>query len=403
MSGPLTGLKVLDLSRVMAGPWCSQIFADMGAEVIKVERPKIGDETRQWGPPWLKDAQGNESTQSAYFLSCNRGKQSITIDISSTEGQSLIHEMAKKCDIVLENFKTGGLVSKNLDYLSLCKINPQLIYCSITGFGQTGPKANDPGYDYMIQGQGGLMSITGNPEGEPQRVGLAISDLTTGMNATIAILAALYHREKTGEGQQIDISLLDVQVSWLANQGLNYFCSNKIPQRTGDYHPNLVPYQPFKTSDGKVIIAVGNDRQFTHLCNAIGCAELATDAKFQTNPQRNINRVELIEKLSTRLERLSSEKLLELMLSVGVPAGKIQTIDQVFEDPQVNSRNMKLELNHPQLGKVPGIANPVKYSKTHIEYNKAPPTLGEDTETVLKNFLNKSDSEIEQLKNSGVV
>ncbi len=407
MAGPLTGLKVLDLSRVMAGPWCTQIFADMGAEVIKIERPESGDDTRHWGPPWLKDKDGNESAQSSYYLSANRGKKSVAIDIGTPEGKQIICELAKECDILVENFKVGGLAKKGLGYEDLAAINPALIYCSITGFGQTGPMAQDAGYDYLVQAQGGLMSITGVPDdmpgAGPQRVGMAVADLTTGMNATIAILAALHHRNATGQGQHIDLALLDVQVSWLANQAQNYFCGNKVPTRTGEYHPNLAPYQPFKSKDGQVILAVGNDGQFSRLCKAIGCPELADNEDYKTNPKRVVNRVSMVEKLNQYLPKFTNRDLLELLRSVHVPCGVIQTIDQVFEDPQVLARDMKLELNHPEIGSVPGVANPTKFSETPIEYNKAPPLLGEDTEAVLREMLGKTDQQLADLKNNGTL
>lgn len=407
MSGPLSGIRVLDLSRVMAGPWCTQILADLGAEVIKIERPGLGDDTRHWGPPWFKDAQGNPTEQSGYFLSANRGKHSVTVDIGKPEGQALIRELAAECDVLVENFKTGGLAKKGLDYDALSAINPALIYCSVTGFGQTGPMASHAGYDYLIQAQSGLMSITGAADGQPgagpQRVGMAVADLTTGMNAVIAILSALHHRTRTGEGQHIDMALLDVQVSWLANQALNYFCSGKPPGRTGEYHPNLAPYQPFPTRDGQVIIAVGNDGQFQRLCTAMGCPELAVDERFATNPQRVIHREELVGKLCEHTRTRTSREWMDCLVEVHVPCGPIQNIQEVFEDPQVIARNMKLELEHPQLGKVPGIANPIKFSKTPQEYSKAPPLLGEDTDSILQRLLGKSLEDIAALRSGGVL
>lgn len=407
MAGPLTGLTVLDLSRVLAGPWSAQILADMGAEVIKVERPGSGDETRHWGPPWLHGETNEDTRQSSYFLSVNRGKSSVTINIASPEGLELIRELAAESDILIENFKTGDLVKKGLGYEDLAEVNPGLIYCSITGFGQTGPMAEYAGYDYLVQAQGGLMSITGVPDdmpgAGPQRVGVAISDLTTGMNATIAILAALHHREKTGEGQHIDMALLDVQVSWLANQALNYFCSGNAPTRTGEYHPNLAPYQPFPTSDGSVIVAVGNNRQFTKFCGAIGCPELSEDPRFATNPQRVVNREEMIVLLKECTRTFSSADILEKVRAVNVPIGIIQTIDQVFTDPQVLARDMKINLEHPVTGNVPGVANPAKFSKTKISYRKAPPLLGENTDTVLAEKLDKNASEIRALRDRGII
>ncbi|HEA50737.1 CaiB/BaiF CoA transferase family protein [Marinobacter antarcticus] len=407
MAGPLSGIRVLDLSRVMAGPWCTQILADLGAEVIKIERPDVGDDTRHWGPPWLKDAQGNPTKQSAYYLSANRGKHSVTVDLGNPDGQALIRELVVECDVLVENFKTGGLDKKGLGYADMAKINPGLVYCSVTGFGHTGPMAGDAGYDYLIQAQAGLMSITGAADGQPgagpQRVGMAVADLTTGMNAVIAILSAIHHRSKTGEGQHIDMALLDVQVSWLANQALNYFCSGKVPGRTGEYHPNLAPYQPFPTQDGQVIIAVGNDGQFQRLCNALGCPELAEDPRFSTNPQRVLHRQEMVGKICERMRTRTSREWMDSLVSVHVPCGPIQNIAEVFEDPQVQARNMKIELEHPQLGKVPGIANPIKFSKTPQTYRKAPPLLGEDTDSVLQRLLDKSLEDIASLRASGVL
>ncbi|MGR4070107.1 CoA transferase [Halomonas sp. LR3S48] len=407
MAGPLTGLRVLDLSRVMAGPWCTQILADMGAEVIKVERPVSGDDTRHWGPPWLKDRDGNETRESAYYLSANRGKHSVTVDMSKPEGQALIRELAAQSDILVENFKSGGLARKGLDYATLEAINPGLIYCSITGFGQTGPMAAKAGYDYLIQAQGGLMSITGAADGEPgagpQRVGMAVADLTTGMNATIAILGALHHRHLTGEGQYIDMALLDVQVSWLANQAQNYFCSGTSPSRTGEYHPNLVPYQPFPTADGeKVIIAIGNDGQFQRFCRAVGRPELSEDVRFATNPERVRHRLELVPLMVEITRTRTCQEWIALLSEIAVPCGPIQNITQVFDDPQVKAREMKIELesNH---GPVPGVANPIKYSRTRIEYRKAPPALGEDTEAVLARLLGKAPGEVAELRKRGVV
>ncbi|CAN0430132.1 unnamed protein product [Ectocarpus sp. 12 AP-2014] len=407
MAGPLTGLRVLDLSRVMAGPWCTQILADMGAEVIKIEHPTLGDDTRHWGPPWLKDKEGRDTRESAYYLSANRGKYSVTVDISQQDGQALVRELAAESDILVENFKSGGLARKGLDYATLEAINPGLIYCSITGFGQTGPMAAMAGYDYLIQAQAGLMSITGAADGTPgagpQRVGMAVSDLTTGMNATIAILGALHHRQSTGEGQYIDMALLDVQVSWLANQALNYFCSGTPPTRTGEYHPNLVPYQPFPTADGeKVIIAIGNDGQFKRFCEAVGRPELATDPRFSTNPERVKHRLELIPLMVEVTQSRASYEWIEMLGAISVPCGPIQNIAQVFDDPQVRARGMQVELAS-ETGVVPGVANPIKYSKTPLEYRKPPPRLGEDTDRVLARLLHMNASDISTLRQKGVV
>ncbi|MEH6446498.1 MAG: CaiB/BaiF CoA-transferase family protein [Oceanospirillaceae bacterium] len=401
MAGPLTGIRVLDLSRVLAGPWSTQILADLGAQVIKIERPGVGDDTRQWGPPWLKDSDGNETAESAYFLSTNRGKHSITVDINHQEGRQLIRELAEKSDIIVENFKTGSLDKKGLGYATLSANHQGLIYCSITGFGHTGPMANDAGYDYLIQGQSGLMSITGVADGDPgagpQRVGMAVSDLTTGMNATIAILAALHHRNSTGDGQHIDMSLLDVQVSWLANQAQNYFCSDKAPARTGEYHPNLAPYQPFPTADGQVIIAIGNNHQFQQFCKLIEQPELATQTRFATNPERVKNRVDLVTIMSAITQQQTSKHWVALLSQNHVPCGPIQNIAQAFADPQVQAREMQVDLQHPKIGTVKTVANPIKFSKTKQEYKKAPPMLGEDTRTILEEVLGKDSAEIDTL------
>lgn len=407
VAGPLNGIRVLDLSRVLAGPWCTQILADLGAEVIKIERPGVGDETRQWGPPWLADGDGATTGESAYYLGCNRGKHSVTVDMSRDEGREILVQLAARSDVVIENFKTGGLAEKGLGYTDLAAVNPALIYCSITGFGQTGPKAEDPGYDYLIQGMGGLMSITGIADGEPgagpQRVGVAVSDLTTGMYAAIAILAALHHRTATGQGQHIDMALLDTQVGWLANQAMNYLVGGRVPQRTGAQHPNLVPYQPFPTSDGFVIIAVGNDGQFRRLCEVLGCAELATDARFATNPDRILNRRPLVAALEKITPSRDSAAWMQALNAANVPCGPINTIAEVFEDPQVRHRGMKIELDHALGVKVPGIASPMKFSATPVEYHKAPPLLGEDTESVLHRILGRSTAEIAGLRDKKVI
>lgn len=407
MAGPLTGVRVLDLSRILAGPWCTQIFADLGAEVIKVERPETGDDTRHWGPPWLTDKKGRETRESSYYLCANRGKCSVTINIADERGQNLVRALAAESDVLVENFKTGDLARKGLGYDDLRASNPGLIYCSITGFGQTGPMSEVPGYDYLIQAQGGLMSITGVPDGEPgagpQRVGVATADLTTGMNAAIAILAALHHRNQTGEGQFIDMALLDVQVSWLANQAQNYFCSGVTPGRTGEYHPNLAPYQPFPTRDGDLIIAVGNDSQFQRLCNVMGTPELAEDDRFATNPARVEHRAALIDILKAVTRHKTSREWTELLEDAKVPNGPIQTIDQVFADPQVMAREMIVDIEHPETGVVRTVANPIRFSSTAVEYRKAPPLLGEDTDKVLSDILGLSDGQIETMRTAGII
>jgi crotonobetainyl-CoA:carnitine CoA-transferase CaiB-like acyl-CoA transferase len=407
MAGPLTGIRVLDLSRVLAGPWCTQILADLGAEVIKIERPGSGDDTRQWGPPWLADTQGKLTAEAAYNLSTNRGKHSLTVDISQAEGCELIHELAALSDIFIENFKTGGLSKKGLGYEQIKLTKEDIIYCSITGFGQDGPMADHAGYDYLIQAMSGLMSITGVPDGEPgagpQRVGVAVGDLTTGMYSVIAIQAALHHRSRTGQGQYIDMSLLDTQVSWLANQASNYFVSGECPKRTGAQHPNLTPYQPFITKDGYVIIAIGNDGQFQRFCEAANCQQLANDGRYKTNPKRNEHRASLIPEMGKVIATKTSKHWTESLQIVAVPCGPINTIEEVFEDPQIQHRGMKIELDHPLSGKIAGVANPIKFSETPIEYKKAPPRLGEDNITVLQKVLGKSESEIQILMEKKII
>ncbi len=401
MPGPLKGIRVLDLSRVLAGPWCTQILADLGAEVIKIERPGAGDDTRQWGPPWLKDENDTDTSEAAYYLSTNRGKHSLTVDISQVEGCALIHELAACSDVFIENFKTGGLAKKGLGYEDIKATKEDIIYCSITGFGQTGPLAENAGYDYLIQAMGGLMSITGAADDEPgagpQRVGVAVGDLTTGMYSVIAIQAALHHRTASGEGQHIDMSLLDSQVSWLVNQASNYFVSGECPQRSGAQHPNLTPYQPFKTKDGYVIIAIGNDGQFKRFCEEAACLQLASDARYLTNPERNANRKTLIPEMEKIALTRTSQEWISSLQKVAVPCGPINSIDEVFKDPQVQHRGMKVEMDHPLSGTVTTVANPIKFSKTPVEYKKAPPLLGEDTNKVLEDILGKSGSEIQEL------
>lgn len=385
--GPLKGIRVLDLSRVLAGPWATQLLADYGATVWKIERPEAGDDTRHWGPPFLKDRQGADTTESAYYLSANRGKKSVAVDITTEAGQAIIRELAGRADVVVENFKLGGLKKYGLDYATLSAEHPGLIYCSITGFGQTGPDAGLAGYDAMVQARGGLMSITGEaddqPGGGPQKVGVAVVDLMTGMYAVSAILAALHHRERSGEGQYIDLALLDTQVAWLANQGMNYLLSGEAPTRQGTAHPNIVPYQALPTSDGFLMLAVGNDRQFAACCRVLGQAELARDARFTTNRQRVKHRHQLIPLLETLFRRKTTAEWRRLLDAEQVPCGPINSIDQVFQDPQVLARGMRLDLPHPLAGQVPQVANPVKFSRTPVEYQGAPPLLGADTEAVL--------------------
>ncbi len=401
-AGALQGIKVLDLSRVLAGPWATQLLADFGAEVIKVERPGEGDETRQWGPPDVVSADGAVS-EAAYFLCANRGKQSVAVDMALPEGQRLIRALAAGCDVLVENFKVGGLKRYGLDYDSLKAVNPRLVYCSITGFGQDGPYAQRPGYDFIIQGMGGLMSVTGEPDGEPMKVGVALTDILTGLYAANAIQAALRHRDRTGEGQHIDMALLDVQVAVMANQAANYLATGQNPRRLGNAHPNIVPYQPFRTADGWLTVAVGNDGQFGRLCRAIGRGDLAEDPRFAGNAQRAAGRDSLVPQLQAALVAHGTGHWLQVLADVAVPAGAINTLSQVFDDPQVRHRGMRTALPHPGLGEVPGVACPVKMSATPPGSHRAPPMLGEHTRTVLARELGLSEGDLEALGRDGVI
>ncbi|MBX9962769.1 MAG: CoA transferase [Burkholderiales bacterium] len=404
--GALDHLKVLDLSRVLAAPWCGQILADLGADVVKVERPGAGDDTRSWGPPWMKDQAGNDTREAAYFMAANRGKKSITLDISRPAGQDIVKRLAQGADVLLENYKVGGLRQYGLDYASLAKLNPRLVYCSVTGFGQTGPYAPRAGYDFIIQGLGGLMSITGErddlPGGGPQKVGVAVSDLMTGMYATIAVLAALAEREKSGLGQHVDMALLDTQVAMTANMAMNYLASGKPPARAGNAHPNIVPYQTFAASDGHIIVAVGNDGQFTRLCEIAEAPELATDPRFATNPARVKHRSILVPLLAERIGRKPMHFWSEALEAAGVPCGPINDIAQVFDDPHVQHRGMRIELPHPTAGKVPLVASPIKLSRTPVEHRSAPPLLGQHTDEVLAG-IGLDEQAIAALRAQGVV
>jgi crotonobetainyl-CoA:carnitine CoA-transferase CaiB-like acyl-CoA transferase len=406
MAGPLTGLRVLDLSRVLAGPWATQILADFGAEVIKIEKPGEGDDTRGWGPPFITNPDGSKG-DAAYFLSANRGKWSVAIDMATPEGQDLIRELARHSDIVMENFKVGGLRKYGLDYDSLKTVNPRLIYCSLTGFGQTGPYAQRAGYDFMIQGMGGIMSVTGQPDGtpgaEPMKVGVAFADIFTGLYCTIAIEAALFHRERTGQGQHIDVALLDTQVGVLANQALNYLVGGKAPTRLGNAHPNIVPYQTFATKDGYIIMAVANDRQFRDYCAIIGVPHLAGDERFQQNRGRVVNRAELIPMLIEPMKARTTAEWVEAFESAAIPCGPINTIDQVFANEQVLARGLQIGLTRDDGVQVPGVANPIVFSGTPIDYDKAPPRLGDGTEKVLTETLGLSGEEIARLRKAGAI
>lgn len=406
-SKALGHIRVLDLSRVLAGPWCSQNLADLGADVIKIERPGSGDDTRAWGPPYAKDAQGNNTSEAAYYLSANRGKRSVTVDIASAEGQALVRELARHSDVVLENFKVGHLKRYGLDYASLKAIKPDLVYCSITGFGQDGPYAHRAGYDFLIQGMGGLMSVTGErdelPGGGPQKAGVALTDLMTGMYATIAVLAALTHRDRTGEGQYIDMALLDTQVAMLANVGSNYLNSGKPPKRWGNAHANIVPYQTFACLDGHIIVASGNDGQYQKFVEAGGRPELAHDPRFATNPLRVQNRDVLVPLLAEMVATRRRDEWIALLEEVGVPCGPINDVGEVFANEQVRAREMAIELPHPSAGKVTLVRSPMKMSATPATSAKAPPLLGEHTDEVLRDVLGKSGDEIAALRGKGVV
>ncbi|HEY0837810.1 MAG TPA: CaiB/BaiF CoA-transferase family protein [Azospirillum sp.] len=400
MAGPLGHVRVLELSRVLAGPWAAQTLADLGADVVKVERPGAGDDTRTWGPPWAGE-------ESAYFLSTNRGKRSVTIDFERPEGQELVRRLASQADVVIENFKVGGLKKYGLDFDSLHALNPRLVYCSVTGFGQDGPYAARAGYDFMIQGMGGLMSITGQPDGEPGggpvKVGVAVTDVFTGLYAAIGVMGALAHRDRTGVGQWVNLALLDVQVAVLANQGMNYLVSGKAPQRLGNAHPNIVPYQAFATRDGHIIVAVGNDGQFTRFCTAAGRPELAADERYATNPQRVAHRRELVAILEEVMRTRDTADWLAALEPLGVPCGPINDVAAVFADPHVRARGLRQELEHATAGTVPTIASPIRYSATPIEHTMAPPALGAHTDEVLGGQLGLCAADIEALRSKGVI
>lgn len=407
MPGALSHIRVLDLSRVLAGPWAGQIFGDLGAEVIKVERPGSGDDTRHWGPPYIKDAEGNDSREAAYFQSANRNKQSLTLDFTRPEGQRLVRELVAQCDVLLENFKVGGLAAYGLDYESLKVINPRLIYCSITGFGQTGPYAKRAGYDFMIQGLGGLMSLTGRPEGEegagPMKVGVALTDILTGLYASVGVLAALNQREQSGIGQHIDVALLDVQVACLANQAMNYLTTGVSPKRLGNAHPNIVPYQDFPSADGNFILAVGNDGQFRKFCEVAGIAQLADDARFATNKARVAHRAELIPLLRQATVFKTTAQWIEQLEMAGVPCGPINDLQQVFADPQVRARGLRLDLPNALGSSTPQVASPLRLSATPVAYCSAPPLLGQHTEALLRRLLDMSEGQVAELREAGVI
>ncbi|MBM7062533.1 CoA transferase [Pseudomonas sp. UL073] len=407
MSAALSNIRVLDLSRILAGPWAGQILADLGAEVIKVERPGVGDDTRGWGPPYLQDANGHNTDEAAYYHAANRNKQSVTIDFTQPEGQRLVRELAAKSDVVIENFKVGGLAAYGLDYAALKALNPKLIYCSITGFGQDGPYAKRAGYDFMIQGLGGLMSLSGHPDGEPgagpMKVGVALTDILTGLYSAVAILAALAHRDRTGEGQSIDMALLDVQVACLANQAMNYLTTGTPPKRLGNAHPNIVPYQDFPTADGNMILAIGNDSQFRKFCEVAGLPALAGDSRFSTNSARVAHRAELIPLLRQTTVFKSTAEWIALLEQAGVPCGPINNLAEMFADPQVIARGLRLDLPHPVAGSVPQVASPLRLSASPVEYRHAAPQLGAHTDAVLQGLLGLDAARLAELRAAKVV
>lgn len=399
--GALSHLKILDLSRVLAGPWATQLLADLGAEVIKIERPGVGDDTRTWGPPWWSDQAGER--EAAYFLSTNRNKRSVTIDFTQPEGQTLVRELARQADVVVENFKVGGLKKYGLDYDSLRQINPRLVYCSITGFGQNGPYADRAGYDFLIQGMSGLMSVTGEPDGPPEKVGVALTDILTGLYAANAIQAALAYRDRDGSGvgQHIDLALLDVQIACMANQAMNFLVSGRAPGRLGNAHPNIVPYAAFPTADGHMILAVGNDRQFAAFARLAGQADWATDTRFATNAARVAHRDELTTLIRAVTVTRNTADWIGLLETDAVPCGPINTLDEIFDDPQVRHRQIKKTMN--RAGDMPQVANPIHFSATPVRYEKPPPALGADTDTVLSEMLGTDKKALEALKTRGII
>ncbi|MEK0082659.1 CaiB/BaiF CoA transferase family protein [Benzoatithermus flavus] len=401
----LSGVRVLDLTRILAGPTCTQILGDLGADIIKIERPGVGDDTRKWGPPYVVGKDGEPTAESAYYLCANRNKRSVAIDFARPEGQALVRRLLARCDVLVENFKVGDLARYDLGYEQLRDGFPGLVYCSITGFGQTGPYALRAGYDYLAQGLGGIMSITGEPDGEPMKVGVGIADVMCGMYATVAILAALRHRDATGEGQHIDLALLDTQVAWLINEGTNYLLSGKVPRRLGNEHPNIVPYKVFESRDGYVILAVGNDGQFQKWCRFAGAEDLAADPRFATNSLRVEHRHELYALMPTYMRAKTTQEWVDGLAALGVPCSPVNTIDQVFENPQVRARGMRVDVPHASAasGSVPLIASPIRMSRTPPAYRRSPPTLGEHTDEVLEELLELSDVERQRLRAAGVI
>ncbi len=407
MPGPLSHIRVLDLSRVLAGPWAGQNLADMGAEVIKVERPGKGDDSRAFGPPWLKDADGKPTSEASYYLAANRGKKSVTANLSHPQAQAMLRELAKTCDVVIENYKFGDLARYGLGYEDIKAVNPKIIYCSVTGFGQTGPWAERPGYDFMAQGLSGLMSVTGEPDGAPgagpMRVGIPIIDILTGMYASVAICAALAHRAETGVGQHLDLALLDTSMAFLSIQGMTYLTTGEAPGRIGNTHPSIVPYQVFPTRDGSVILACGNDNLFSKFCEAAGCKHLVTDERFAKNAGRVQNRGILVPLLNAVFAQKTTKEWVAILEEAGVPNGPINSIAEAFEEEQVKARGVKFDLPHPSGGSVPMISSPMKFSATPLEQKTPPPTLGQHTDAVLGQILGKDAEAIRRLREAGAI
>ncbi len=403
--GALSGIRIFDLTRILAGPSCTQLLGDLGAEVIKIERPGQGDDTRRWGPPYVKDENGEPTGESAYYLCANRNKRSLALDISRPEGRALARRLIARCDVLVENFKVGGLAKYGLGYEDLRHDFPRLVYCSITGFGQTGPLAGRAGYDFLAQGQGGIMSITGEPDGAPLKVGVGIADVMCGMYAAVAILAALRHRDRSGEGQYIDMALLDSQVAWLVNEGVNHLVSGRVPRRLGNEHPNIVPYKAFASADGWVVLAVGNDRQFRRWCDFAGVPELAVDRRFASNSARVENRRALYALMEPVMRRRTTAEWVEGLADLGVPCGPVNDIGQVFADPQVRARGMRIDMPHPLAagGTVPLIANPIRMTATPPEYRHPPPLLGQHSEELLRDLIGAGTEEIAAWKAAGIV
>ena len=399
----LTGIRVLDLSRVLAGPWATQMLGDLGADIIKIEKPGAGDDTRGWGPPWLADGEGRETRESAYFLAANRNKRSVTIDMAKPEGQALIRRLAQTSDVLVENFKVGGLKRYGLDHESLAALNPRLVYCSITGFGQDGPEAGRAGYDFMIQGMSGLMSVTGSPESEPQKIGVALVDVLTGLHAAIAVLAALQQRQRTGRGQHVDLALFDVAMASLANQALNFLVGGTAPRRLGNAHPNIVPYQAFETADGHLILAVGNDAQFARFCRIADLPEVAGDERFLTTAGLVAHREVLIPRVAAALKRQTTGEWLAMLDTAGIPAGPINTIAQAFAEPQALARGLALNLPHVLGGVAPGVRSPLRLSDSPLDAPQPPPTLGQHTDAVLAEVLGLTAEERARLRDAGVL